>query len=240
MQRDDILHSLFPSGFDIKTHDGLMMGQGQTNAGQRVHIAGIYDDTPLSIDGALVLAEHILNIAQSQTTDPIVLMIDSSSQNMSRRDELLGLNEYLAHLAKSIYIAEQHGHRTLGLLYGHSAAGAFIATALACEMLVALPEARPEVMDLPSIARVTKLSIDTLKEKAAQTPVFAPGLSFLTKTGAIAEVWESGADLALKLDALLAQPRSHDVRTARGLALGGRPRADTIVHKVMVQARQCA
>ena len=58
------------------------------------------------------------------------MLIDSSSQRMSRRDELLGLNEYLAHLAKSLLLAEHAGHRTIGLLYGGSAAGAFIATAL--------------------------------------------------------------------------------------------------------------
>ena len=44
---------------------------------------------------------------------------------MSKRDELLGLNEFLAHLAKCLIYADMQGRQTVGLLYGHSAAGAF-------------------------------------------------------------------------------------------------------------------
>ena len=39
------------------------------------------------------------------------------------------------------------------------------------------------------MARVTKLPIETLREKAKVTPVFAPGLENLAQTGAIAEIW---------------------------------------------------
>ena len=60
---------------------------------------------------------------------------------MSKRDELLGLNEFLAHLAKWLIYADMHGRPTIGLLYGHSAAGAFLATALATRVLVGLPGA---------------------------------------------------------------------------------------------------
>jgi hypothetical protein len=33
---------------------------------------------------------------------------------MRRRDEMLGLNEYLAHLTKCFVLAGQRGHRTVG------------------------------------------------------------------------------------------------------------------------------
>ncbi|WP_416366216.1 biotin-independent malonate decarboxylase subunit gamma [Sphingomonas aerolata] len=49
--------------------------------------------------------------------------------------------------------------------------------------LAALPGAHPEVMDLASMARVTKLSIDLLEDKAKTTPVFAPGLDNLVSVG---------------------------------------------------------
>jgi malonate decarboxylase gamma subunit len=81
-------------------------------------------------------------------------------------------------------------------LYGHAAAGAFLATALATRMLLALPGADPEVMDLPSMARVTKLSLDVLREKAQSTAVFAPGLDNLVKTGGVARVLDPGLPLA--------------------------------------------
>jgi hypothetical protein len=37
---------------------------------------------------------------------------------MRRRDEMLGLNEYLAHLTKCFVLAGQRGHRTVGVLFG--------------------------------------------------------------------------------------------------------------------------
>jgi hypothetical protein len=84
------------------------------------------------------------------------------------------------HLAKALIHADLQGHATVGLLFGHTAAGAFIATALAARTLVVLPGAQPAVMDLPSMARVTKLSIEVIEEKAKSKPVFAPGLENLS------------------------------------------------------------
>src|SRR5262249_8455014 len=152
---------------------------------------------------------------------PILLLVDSASQRMSRRDELLGLSEYLAHLAKVLLLAEAAGHRTVGLLYGGSAAGAFIATALATAPLVARPAPHPAVMDLPSMARVTKLPIDVLKAKAEATPVFAPGLDNMVRTGGIHVVWDVDRPLSTQLAAVLDQPAGQDERDRLGAARGG-------------------
>lgn len=163
------------------------------------------------------------------------MLIDSSSQRMSRHDELLGLSEYLAHLAKALLLAEVRGHRTIALLHGGSAAGAFIATALATGTLVALPGAHPAVMDLPSMARVTKLSLDVLKAKAETTPVFAPGLDNLFRTGAIHAVWDPAIPLAGQLAALLATPAAADHRDRLGAERGGRPKAAAIAERVIAE-----
>lgn len=113
---------------------------------------GITQGQPLGVDEAIVLAGRLVEIVQTKDRAPILFLVDSASQRMSKRDELLGLSEYLSHLAKALLLAEAEGHRTVGLLYGGSAAGAFIATALAAGTLVALPGAHPAVMDLPSMA----------------------------------------------------------------------------------------
>ena len=164
------------------------------------------------------------------------MLIDSDSQRKSKRDELLGLNEFLAHLAKSLLFADRHGHPTIGLLYGHTAAGAFIATALATRALLALPGAEPAVMDLPSMARVTKLSIEILEEKARSTPVFAPGLDNLAQTGGVASVLDPGRSLAEQLETALyafAQlPGLKDVRDQWGKERKGRPKAADIAERV--------
>ncbi len=229
----EILAGLFPQGHDVVVTDGLVLGTGTRPGGGVVHVLGVVEGAPLGIDGALKLAGKVLAIARSGDGTPILMPIDSASQRMSRHDELLGLNEYLAHLAKALMLAEAEGHPTLGLLYGRSAAGAFIATALATGHLVALPGAHPEVMDLPSMARVTKLSLDVLTEKARATAVFAPGLDNLVQTGAIHEIWNPQASLAEQLETRLAAPAAPgDRRDRLGAERGGRPLAAAIAERV--------
>jgi len=231
MTLDETLASLFPLGRLIDARDGLITGTG-TLANATACVIGIAGRTQPGVDEAVRLSATVLAAASRDDGAPIVVLIDSGSQRMSRRDELLGLSETLAHLAKSLRLAEERGHRTVGILYGGSAAGAFIATALACGTLVALPGAHPEVMDLPSMSRVTKLSVDVLEDKAKSTPIFAPGLDNLVATGAIAAVWDPAAPLDAQLAAVLAAPATNDRRSALGLERGGRPKAFAIAHEV--------
>lgn len=238
MTLDEILASLFPIGHRVAVTESIIAGTGPLADGGLIHVLGIAEASPLGIEGALTLAGHVLDIVKNDRDAPILVLIDSASQRMSRRDELLGLNECLAHLAKTLLLAESQGHRTIGLLYGGSAAGAFIATALATGTLVALPGANPAVMDLPSMARVTKLPLDVLQEKAKATPVFAPGLENLAQTGAIHAVWNPNKSLATQLAALLAAPPSGDTRDRLGAERGGRPKAAAIAARVVVAASQ--
>jgi malonate decarboxylase gamma subunit len=236
MTLDEILTSLFQGAHKVVVTDSLVAGEGLLPDGGRIHVLGVAEGSPLGVEGALVLARRVLDIANSGDGLPILVLIDSASQRMSRHDELLGLNEYLAHLAKTLLLAEVNGHRTIGLLYGGSAAGAFIATALATGTLVALPGAHPAVMDLPSMARVTKLPIDVLQQKAEATPVFAPGLKNLAQTGAIHAVWNFDEPLAGQLAALLAEPPGPDRRDQLGAGRGGRPKAAAIAERIIALA----
>jgi malonate decarboxylase gamma subunit len=233
MMLDDILASLFPDGHDVKHEDGLLLGSGPLRAGGRAEVIGVTDRTALGVDEAIRLSRQVLNAMERGDTDPILVLVDSDSQRMSKRDELLGLNEFLAHLAKCLIVADMQGRHTVGLLYGHTAAGAFLATALATQTLVALPGADPVVMDLPSMSKVTKLSLDVLKEKARSTPVFAPGLDNLAQTGAVLAVWDEKASLAEQLEALLASQRdAGDQRDRLGKTRKGRPKAADIAERV--------
>ena len=72
-----------------------------------------------------------------------------------RGEELLGLSQAIAHLAKTIVLARLSGHRVIALLYGKAVAAAFIALGLVAETALALPKADPAVMNLAAIARVT-------------------------------------------------------------------------------------
>ena len=233
MMLDDILASLFPKSRHVTNDRGLLLGSGSLKGGGRAIVIGVADRTAVGVDEAIRLSRFVLN-AMQQGDGPILVLVDSDTQRMSKRDELLGLNEFLAHLAKCLIYADIRGHHTVGLLYGHSAAGAFIATALATRSLVALPGAEPEVMDLPSMSRVTKLSIEVLEEKARSTPVFAPGLKNLAQTGAVLATWDEKTSLADQLEALLAdaQNSSGDRRDRLGQIRKGRPKAADIAERV--------
>ncbi|RDJ21873.1 biotin-independent malonate decarboxylase subunit gamma [Bosea caraganae] len=236
----DILTSLFPGGHDVRNDDGVLSGSGALRSGGRALVVGIADRTAVGIDEAIRLSRYVLDSIASGS-GPILVIVDSDSQRMSKRDELLGLNEFLAHLAKCLIYADIHGRPAIGILYGHSAAGGFLATALATRVLVGLPGADPVVMDLPSMSKVTKLSIDILEEKAKSTPVFAPGLQNLAQTGAVHLTWDEATPLADQLEALLDDlPDARDRRDALGKERGGRLKAADIaerVHGLALQTR---
>ena len=238
MTLDDILASLFPDGHDVKNDNGVVFGSATLRSGGQALVIGVADRTAVGVDEAIRLSGHVLDSLE-QGSGPILVLVDSDSQRMSKRDELLGLNEFLAHLAKCLIYADMHGRPTIGLLYGHSAAGALLATALATRVLVGVPGATPAVMDLPSMAKVTKLSIEVLQEKAKSTPVFAPGLSNLAQMGAVHVTWNDDVSLADQLDALLADmPDAHDRRDALGKERGGRSKAADIAERVRDLALQ--
>ena len=236
MMLAEILGSLFPNGHDVVLNHGLLFGRGTRPTGRVIVVIGVDGRLPVGVDEAAWLSRRVLDTLANGNKDPILVLLDSDSQRMSKRDELLGLNEFLAHLAKCLMYADAKGHATVGLLYGHTAAGAFIATALAARALLALPDAEPAVMDLPSMARVTKLSIDVLQEKAKSTPVFAPGLDNLVQTGGIAAVLDPGVSLADQLEVALGSIAqsvgSKDTRDQLGRARNGRPKAADIAQRV--------
>lgn len=238
MTLDEIFGSLFAGTQNVtRGANGTLHGTGRLAGIGDVALIGIVDNTPLGVDGAILFSGHVLDVIEKGGATPIIVLVDTASQNMTRRDELLGLYEFLGHIAKSLMLAAASGHRTIGILYGHAAAGALISTALATQYLAALPGAEPSVMDLPSISRVTKLSLDTLQELAKSTPVFAPGLDPLFAVGAVTAKWDPEKPLCDQLAAALqlpAEPR--DGRDKLGLKRKGRLLAARIAEEVEKEA----
>jgi malonate decarboxylase gamma subunit len=241
MTLDEVLAGLFPAGHTIERGPhGTVRGTARLDGIGDVALVGVVDGTPLGVDAALTLGAHVLAVVERGGGLPIVMLIDTSSQNMSRRDELLGLNEYLGHLYKCLALAGTQRHRTVAVLYGGAAAGAFIATSLSTLALAALPGADPFVMDLPSISRVTKLPLDQLNEMAKSTPIFAPGLDPLFATGAVTEKWDTANNLSKQLAALLRTTGFTDRRDQIGLERGGRKQAAAIAKRVEDEAAKHA
>jgi malonate decarboxylase gamma subunit len=237
MTLDEVLAGLFPSGHQVKvSKDGLITGSAKRKAGGNLAVIGVANGEPLGGHGVLVLADEVLKAVASGGDTPILVLVDTQGQTMSRREEMLGLYEYLAHLAKCLLLASQEGHRTIGVEYGKAAAGAFLATALATDMLIGLPGAEPAVMDLPSVARVTKLPLDRLQELAKTTPVFAPGLDHLAQTGAVAAIWDPKKPLDEQLEAAIADASPEDKRDHLGAKRKGRLMAAKVAEQVVATA----
>jgi malonate decarboxylase gamma subunit len=237
MTLDEILKSLFPAGHDVKTSAaGMITGTGKRKGGASIAVIGVANGEALGTAGVLPLAEAVLGVVAKGADIPILVLVDTQGQLMSRRDEMRGLNEYLAHLAKCLLLASQLGHRTIGLEYGKAAAGAFLATALATDRLVGLPGAEPTVMDLPSMARVTKLPLDTLKQLAKTTPVFAPGLDHLLQVGAVTEMWDPKKPLDEQLEESLRNTSPIDTRDELGAQRKGRLMAAKVAKRVIAEA----
>ena len=234
----ELLDALFPAGHDTRVEaEGILAGTARYGEGKTAAVLGVVDQTPLGVDGALALAGHVLQVMHASPGQPIVVLLDGLSQRMRRRDEMLGLNEYLAHLTKCFTLAARQGHRTVGVIFGRIAAGAFISTGLVQDVLVGVPGGDPVVMDLPSIARVTKLPLERLERLAKDTPVFAPGLPHELPIGAVAEVW-NGGDLPARLAEALDGPAgAPDRRDELGLERRGRLKAARIARRVMEQAK---
>jgi malonate decarboxylase gamma subunit len=237
MTLDEILKGLFPAGHDVKTSAAdIITGTGTRKDGEAIAVIGVANGEALGTAGVLPLAEEVLRVVAKGGNTPILVLVDTQGQLMARRDEMRGLNEYLAHLAKCLLLASQQGHRTIGLEYGKAAAGAFLATALATDRLVGLPGAEPTVMDLPSISRVTKLPLDKLKELAKTTPVFAPGIDHLLQIGAVAEIWDPKKPLDEQLETALAKAFPADTRDELGAERKGRIMAAMVARRVIAEA----
>ena len=238
MTLDELLPKLFPDGNDVRRGpEGTIYGTG-TLGDQEVAVLGIVDQTPPGIDAAIILSDNVLKLIEDGKKLPLVMLVDTASQKMARRDEMLGLNEYLSHLYKSLYLARKQGILTVSILYGAAAAGAFIATCLSAQILVTVEGAYPSVMDLKSMASVTKIPLEKLEDMAKSTPVFAPGAEHLVVTGAIHEIWDGSQPYADRLKAVLqTAPGEPDKRDRLGLERKGRLMAAPVAERVGKEAQ---
>lgn len=224
-----LLDRLFPDGHDVAVDGVYFDGTGRV-FGTDVSVIGTLDNAPIGIELAFRMAGAVLEVVRSHPGRPILLLVDTQGQRLSHRDELLGINGYMAHLAKCIDLARRSGHRILGLVYGQAVSGGFLATSLLADRCYALPDAEIRVMNLPAMARVTKIPLERLTELSAASPVFAPGVENYRRMGAIAALWDG--DLAACLAEALAAPTDGDPRRALGEERGGRLMARMVADRV--------
>jgi malonate decarboxylase gamma subunit len=222
--------TLFPEGHTISEQNEFLSGEAQVD-GQTVAVIGTTGHTPIGIEIALAQAQAILRTVRDFPGRPILMLIDTQGQRLRHRDEMLGINSYMAHLGKCVDLARRKGHKIIGLVYDQALSGGFITSGLMADACHALPDATIRVMGLPAMARITKVPEEQLTELAQSNPVFAPGPENYLRMGGLESIWHG--DLAAHLRTALAQPVAGDQRSALGLQRGGRRLAQPVIDAVL-------
>jgi malonate decarboxylase gamma subunit len=233
-----ITSALFPRGHDIVERDLFLCGTAQVGAQvgtSTVAVVGTTGHAPIGVEIALAQARFILETVRQYPGRPILILVDTVGQRLRHRDEMLGINSYMAHLGKCVDLARRQGHPVLGLVYDQALSGGFITSGLMADACFALPDSTIRVMGLPAMARITKVPEERLTELALSNPVFAPGPENYLRMGGVREIWQGdlAGQLEKALEAALADLAPVDERAALGLARGGRKFAQPVIEAIV-------
>lgn len=223
MTLNTILDALFPGAHAVTLDNQVITGEAQTALGP-VAVLGTTDAAAIDHAMALALAGAVLDTVEQHPGRPLVFLVDTSGQALSRSQELLCLNGSLAHLARCVDFARRQGHPSLSLVTANAVSGGFLSFGLMADQAYALADAQVRVMDLRAMSRVTKIAHERLVELAGTSPIFAPGAGSYVRMGGIAAIWPapSAALLDDALSAVRKAVSAGDQRQDVGLSRGGR------------------
>jgi malonate decarboxylase gamma subunit len=233
MQWQTLADALFPRGHSLTEVDNFLSGSAQSGE-QVIAVVGTTDHAPIGVEIALAQARFVLQTVREHPGRPILMLVDTAGQRLRHRDEMLGINSYMAHLGKCVELARREGHKVIALVYDQALSGGFITSGLMADACYALPDATIRVMGLPAMARITKVPEERLVELAASNPVFAPGPENYLRMGGLQEIWSG--DLAAQLQAALDGAPDSDVRSSLGQARGGRKFAQRVIEAIMADS----
>ncbi len=232
MNLHELLDELFPDGHEVGCDDEVLVGSGRVK-GREVAVIGTAGHAAIGIEIALNLADAVLQVIESHPGRPILMLVDTQGQRLGRRDELLGINGYLAHLAKCLEMARQRGHRLISLVYAEAVSGGFLSFGMMADEIHTLQEAQVRVMNLPAMARITKIPLERLEELSIDSPAFAPGIDNFFKLGGVESVWST--PLSEHLEAALTRKAGADTRSRLGLDRKGRVLAYPVARRVCTE-----
>lgn len=231
MNLQELLDQLFPAGHSVKVINKAVVGEAKSSFGP-VAILGTTDAAAVDHDIALTLAKAVLDVIQSAPGRPILFLVDTVGQALSRGAELLCLNGSFAHLAKCVDLARRSGHKSVSLVTSNAVSGGFLSFGLMADRAYALKDVSVRVMDLKAMSRVTKLDYERLVDLAKAAPTFAPGAENYEKMGSIESIWANVSEgcLAEAFDSII---DAKDLRMEKGASRTGRTEALKIAEAVL-------
>jgi len=120
MNWKDLVIALFGESHTITRTGDVISGEARiqvTGSELTIAVVGTTDHAEIGVETALAQATLLLDTVSRYPGRPIVLLVDTQGQRLRRRDELLGLNRYMAHLGCCVDLARRNGHRVIGLVY---------------------------------------------------------------------------------------------------------------------------
>ena len=231
MTLNELLDKLFPAGHSITASDKAIVGEAMSSFGP-VAVLGTTDAAAVDHTIALALSKAVLDVVQKAPGRPILFLVDTVGQALSRGAELLCLNGSFAHLAKCVDLARRSGHKSVSLVTSNAVSGGFLSFGLMADRAYALKDVSVRVMDLKAMSRVTKLDYDRLVELAKNSPTFAPGAENYERMGGIESIWSdiSGDSLANAFNSI---EDAHDLRMAKGAMRSGRTEALKTIEAIL-------
>ena len=106
MNWQDLADALFPQGHTVTMHNDVLTGSAQVD-GQTVAVVGTTGHAAIGVEIALAQAQAVLRTVREAPGRPIVLLVDTQGQRLRHRDEMLGINSYMAHLGKCVDLARR-------------------------------------------------------------------------------------------------------------------------------------
>lgn len=180
---------------------------------------------------------------------PLLLLVDSPGNSPGKVEEIIGMNKATGAYQLALTEARQNGHPVIAMIIGRAISGAFLCHGLQADRILTLPKdfgTMIHVMPLSSIARITKMDIETLEELSVSNPVFASGADFFYKLGGVEEIVSSIDEIPAvvkrhidEVYALNAEGRQAELgpwgRGTLGLERGGRTERKKVMDLMQTQ-----
>ena len=122
---------------------------------------------------------------------PLILIVDSPGNGPGKLAETVAMNKSTGAYQLALTEARQNGHPVIAMIIGRAQSGAFLCHGLQADHILTLSKdfgTMIHVMPLSSIARITKMDIETLQELSKTNPVFASGADFFYELGGVEEI----------------------------------------------------
>lgn len=227
---ENVMKTLFGTDYQLTENNSVVFGKASRGK-QFFHVLGVKESTYLGAEQAFIMAGKVIELLEKKSPEPLLLLVDVAGQQLTMRDEWLGMHQYFGHLLTCLECLRLQGNSLVSLVYNQAVGGGFIAYGLMADTIIALPDAELAVMWLEGIAKVTKIELSTLEELSKTIPIFAPGVKNFHMLGGLHEIVDL-TQAGETLERAIKQDNKQDIRAQLGAERGGRTLAYTVINQI--------